>query len=111
MITWLKRKLDIDPGRRLHEVLWCRLNNLRLTENQNKDPVYTLSGWLKWKLSTMVSGIGELLHCLRLYMKFVNSWADFRESLWHVLAHRRFDAMCEFCHYRRCVKEKIGMGW
>jgi hypothetical protein len=106
MNAWIRRKLDISPCTRLHEALWGEL-----TPAQRRDPAFTTLGWLRWKLGGAGRTIGEELQCFRLYIVFIDSWMEVRACARHVCAHQSFDEMCEFCHYRRCVKEKIGMSW
>jgi hypothetical protein len=108
MNDWIRQRYDIGPCCKVHE--WFpgyveeQLKRKLLWDDKGSAEV--LPFWIRW-----IRACVEIGQCCRLYFKLTYSPQDARECFWHILAHRRLDERCEYCHYRRCVREGIGMGW
>lgn len=104
MNAWIRSKFDIDTNCKLRESFLCWLKHKLLWEDIGSAEIMPF--WVRWSRAAL-----HVTECCRVYFKLTYSWRDARECIWHILAHRRFDERCEYCHYRRCVREGIGLGW
>jgi len=104
MNAWIRGKFDIDPCCRLREAFVFWLKRKLLGDDIGSAEVRPF--WVRPIKASM-----DFAGCCRLYWKLTYSWQDGRKCIWHLLAHRKFDEACEYCHYRRSVREGIGMGW
>jgi hypothetical protein len=108
--SWIKRKLDIDPGRHpweIPEVLWWRLKEALLWDDFGLAEVRSIDRrrarwrwftsrflhWLRtgyWQLSYDEPVTEEQKHDLK-YMRGFRLW------LVHILMHRETDYECAYC--------------
>jgi hypothetical protein len=106
-MTWLKRRLDIDPGQHMWEipgVLWWRVKQALLwddlgpAERRSIDSHGARWRWCKWMfLHWLQTGrwdrepLTEEQRRDRIFQRGFRIW------LLHILTHRKADYWCEYC--------------